>query len=129
MRVVMFVPSTFGSTKNMSGLASPISIPLADFLSGLVTVTVWTPAVAVLDATVTAMSIESVTITFCTAFPSNATTASGSKLVPLIMNVVPSEHSGSGTIDAIVGGGELFLSEQPAAASSSEQPSTGKPVD
>src|SRR5215468_1593100 len=128
MRVVMFVPSTFGSTKNISGLASPVSIPLADFLSGLVTVTVWVPPVTVLDGTVTAMSIESVTIAFCTALPSTVTAAFGSKLVPLIMNVVPSEHSGLGTIDVIVGGGELFFSEQPVVASS-KQPSTDKPVD
>src|SRR5215467_1095871 len=74
------------------------------------------------------MSIASVTIAFCAALPSTVTVAFGSKLVPLMMNVVPSEHSGLGTIDVIVGGGEFFLSEQPMVASS-KQPSTAKPVD
>src|ERR1043165_3974314 len=74
------------------------------------------------------MSIESITIAFCAAVPSTVTAAIGSKLVPLIMNVVPSEHSGSGAIDVIVGGGELFFSEQPVVASS-KQPSADKPVD
>src|ERR1051325_7474743 len=129
MRAVMFAPSTFGSVKNMSGLASPVSVPVADFWSGLVTVTVWAPAVAVLGATITMISIASVTIASCTAATSTVTTAFGSKFVPLITNAEPSEQIGSGMIDVIVGGGSFLSEEQPVAASISKPLSTGKQVD
>jgi len=98
----MFAPSTFGSTKNISGLASPVSVPIADVPSGLVTVTALLPLTIVPAGMVTVMFIESVTVAETGAL-STVTVALGLKFVPVIVRVMPSEHSGFGSTAVTAG--------------------------
>src|SRR5262249_7619949 len=89
----------------------------------------WAPPLAVLAATVTAMSPASVMVAPCTAAPSMVTTAAGSKFVPLIMKVVPSEQIGLGTIEGIVGAGSFLSEEQPATSTTREPHRVSRRVD